>query len=118
MDNEVRLIDANALKEFINEGKVCDICENKKPLCVYSCDFPDYVTPLWEKVIDSIPTIVERPKSEFKIDELVKWLNEIVFYNSKNDLGVACLEIIGRLDGFENFVADMRKETNDDTSLS
>ena len=56
----------------------------------------------------------ERPQGEFTIDELIKWLNEIVFYNSKNDLGQACLEIIGRLDGFEKFVADMRKEAQND----
>ena len=56
----MRTIDADALKEFIDNGRVCDICDNKKPLCLHTCDFPDYLTPLWEKVIDNAPTI-ERP---------------------------------------------------------
>lgn len=63
----MKLIDADALKDFINEGKVCDICDKKQPRCEYSCDFPDYVTPLLDKVIDSIPTIC-RPQGEW-IDE-------------------------------------------------
>ena len=57
MQENVRLIDANALKEFIDNGRVCDICPNKKLNCAINCDFPDTLTPLWEKVIDSIPTI-------------------------------------------------------------
>lgn len=55
----------------------------------------------------------ERPKGEFTIDELEKWLYEIA-YNNNNEFGQNCLEIIGRLDGFERFVADMRKETEND----
>lgn len=46
---------------------------------------------------------------KFTIDELKKWLYEIVDHND-NDFGNDCLEIISRLDGFERFVADMRKE--------
>ena len=46
---------------------------------------------------------------KFTIDELEKWLNEIAYHND-NDLGQACLEIVSRLDGFKNFVADMRGE--------
>jgi len=57
MQENVRLIDANALKEFIANCRVCDICPNKKLYCALNCDFPDTLTPLWEKVIDSIPTI-------------------------------------------------------------
>lgn len=52
----MRLIDADALKEFINNGGVCDVCSNKKLNCVINCDFPDYLTPLLEKVIDNAPT--------------------------------------------------------------
>lgn len=53
----MRLIDADALKEFIDNCQVCDICPNKKIGCAESCDFPDILTPLWEKVIDEQPTI-------------------------------------------------------------
>lgn len=57
----------------------------------------------------------ERPQGEYTIDELKKWLYEIVFNNYYNDFGKNCLEIIYRLDGFERFVADMReKEANDE----
>lgn len=57
----------------------------------------------------------KRPQGDFTIDELKKWLYEIVFNNYYNDFGRNCLEIINRLDGFERFVADMReKEANDE----
>ena len=64
------------------------------------------------EMLDNFPT-VERPKGEFTIDELEKWLYEIA-YNNNNEFGQNCLEIIGRLDGFERFVADMRKETENE----
>ena len=70
MDNEIRLINANALKEFINNGSVCDICPNKKLNCAIHCDFPDYLTPIWEKVIDSIPTIDDLSKYSDKLWKL------------------------------------------------
>lgn len=50
---------------------------------------------------------------EFTVDELEKWLYEIAD-NNNNDFGKDCLEIVGRLDGFENFVADMRKEAENE----
>jgi hypothetical protein len=53
----MRPIDADALKEFIDNCQVCDICPYKKIGCADSCDFPDRLTPLWEKVIDNAPTI-------------------------------------------------------------
>ena len=56
----------------------------------------------------AIKALEDRPHGEFTIDELITWLNEIAFYNSNNDLGLACLDIIGRLDRFKRFVADMR----------
>lgn len=133
MNND--LISRSALKEFINNGRVCDICPDKKINCAIHCDFPDTLTPLWEKVIDNAPTIdtyteddvqyaikeghqvgyemakakFERPQGGFTIDELKLWLYEIVS-NNDNEFGTDCLEIIDRLDGFLNFVSDMRKE--------
>lgn len=53
----MRLINADALKEFVDNGRVCDICPDKKQGCADSCNFPDTLTPLWEKVIDNAPTV-------------------------------------------------------------
>lgn len=54
----------------------------------------------------------ENEVRKFTIDELEAWLNEIISHND-NDFGKDCMEIISRLDGFENFVEDMRKEKED-----
>ena len=66
-------------------------------------------TPLYTITSDTFVegASVNRPQGEFTIDELKKWLYEIA-YNNNNDFGKDCLEIVGRLDGFENFIADMR----------
>lgn len=75
-------------------------------------------------VIDNAPTICERyrsfcmvkperPQRGFTIDELKLWLYEIAD-NNNNDFGNDCLEIVDRLDGFWNFVTDMRKEAEND----
>lgn len=50
----------------------------------------------------------------FTRDELKAWLYEIAFNNCNNSLGDSCEEIISRLDGFERFVEDKRKEANND----
>lgn len=44
--------------------------------------------------------------------ELESWLYQIAFNNCGNSLGNACEEIISRLDGFERFVEDKRKEAD------
>lgn len=50
----------------------------------------------------------------FTREELTSWLYEIAFNNYGNSLGNACEEIISRLDGFERFVKDRRKEADND----
>lgn len=49
---------------------------------------------------------------KFTRAELESWLYQIAFNNCGNSLGDACEEIISRLDGFERFVIDKRKEGN------
>lgn len=46
----------------------------------------------------------------FTRDELKQWLLAIEKNNIDNILGYSCEIIIGRLDGFEQFVKDLRKE--------
>ena len=53
----MRLIDADALKEFIDDCRICDICLQEAPRCSYDCDFPDFLTGKWEMAIDAQPTI-------------------------------------------------------------
>lgn len=44
----------------------------------------------------------------FTREELESWLYEIAMNNIGNELEKMCVEIIGRLDGFERFVVDKR----------
>lgn len=53
----MRLIDADALKEFIDDCGICAICPQKATRCSYDCDFPDFVTEKWNVAIDAQPTI-------------------------------------------------------------
>lgn len=53
----MRPIDADALKEFIDDCGICAICPHKAPRCSYDCDFPDFVTEKWNVAIDAQPTI-------------------------------------------------------------
>ena len=53
----MRLIDADALKEFIDDCGICAICPQKAPRCSYDCDFPTVVTEKWDVAIDAQPTI-------------------------------------------------------------
>ena len=48
-------------------------------------------------------------ENNFTIDELRKWLYRIAFNNSNNHFGDYCIEIVNRLDGFQNFVKDLRE---------
>ena len=74
--------------------------------------------PLQRWQIDYIWKIFEKINEEhgyFKRSELESWLYEIAFNNidgSKTDrkFAEACEEIIKRLDGFERYVKDKRKE--------
>ena len=52
-----RWIDADALKEFIDDCGICAICPQKVPRCSYDCDFPDVVTEKWNLAIDAQPAI-------------------------------------------------------------
>lgn len=53
----MRLIDADALKKSIDDCDICNICPDKDVRCDYDCDFPDCLTPKWETLIDSAPSI-------------------------------------------------------------
>ena len=52
-----RYIDTDALKEFIDDCGICDICPQKAPRCSDDCDFPECVTEKWNVAIDAQPHI-------------------------------------------------------------
>ena len=52
-----RLIDADKLKESIDNCDICNICPDKDVRCSYDCGFPDALDYKWEKLIDAQPTI-------------------------------------------------------------
>ena len=63
-----RYIDADALKKSIDDCDICNICPDKDVRCDYDCDFPDCLTPKWETLIDSAPSIDIEPKHGEWID--------------------------------------------------
>lgn len=52
-----RYIDADKLKESIDNCDICNICPDKDVRCSYDCGFPDALDYKWEKLIDAQPTI-------------------------------------------------------------
>ena len=52
-----RLIDADKLKESIDNCDICDMCSDKGIRCSFNCGFPDVLDYKWEKLIDAQPTI-------------------------------------------------------------
>lgn len=60
---EMRLIDADALKKYLDYCAFCKSCPNKNKgndYCTLDCKFPDYCDDEWKRVIDEQPTIDER----------------------------------------------------------
>lgn len=55
------LIDADALKKYMDDCGWCDNCPDKKRLCEMDCRFPDFCTHEWQRVIDEQPTIPASP---------------------------------------------------------
>ena len=52
-----RLIDANKLKMYIDTCQFCEKCPDIAFMCQRSCEFPNILTPQWERAIDEQPTV-------------------------------------------------------------
>lgn len=48
----MRLIDADKLKQYIDDCKCCEKCDKKGFMCHEYCELPDCVTPQWERVLN------------------------------------------------------------------
>ena len=55
------LIDPKALKQYIDDCKVCDHCPDKNMRCYDGCELPDFLTKQWERIIDEQPIIEAEP---------------------------------------------------------
>ena len=53
----MRLIDADALKEYLENCMCCDNCPDSKLNCDIDCPLPNFLTKEWERVINEQPTI-------------------------------------------------------------
>lgn len=58
----MRLIDADALKEYLDICECCDKCPNKKLNCNADCTLPDFLTDDWERIINEQPTVPPHPQ--------------------------------------------------------
>lgn len=67
----MRLIDADALKKYLDDCEYCKNCpkETKRILCYHTCPFPDYCDDEWQRVIDEQPTIEEHKTGRWSINE-------------------------------------------------
>ena len=59
-----RLIDADALKKYIDDCDCCVGCEDESYGCAYKCKCPDYLDKDMERIINNQPTIIEADKAE------------------------------------------------------
>ena len=57
-----RLIDADALKTYIDDCDCCVGCENESYGCADKCKCPDYLDEGMERIINNQPTIIEADK--------------------------------------------------------
>lgn len=53
----MRLIDVDALKEYINDCDYCSNCLDKEFRCELNCELPSCVTLRWKRVFDEQPTV-------------------------------------------------------------
>lgn len=53
----MRMIDADALKKYIDDCACCEKCQVKSCRCDEDCDFPGFLTAQWERAIDEQPTV-------------------------------------------------------------
>ena len=51
-----RLIDADALKKYIEDCMYCEKCKKKRN-CLYECVLPNFLTEDWERIINEQKTI-------------------------------------------------------------
>lgn len=71
---EQRLIDANALKRYIDDAEFCIKCQKKKLCCDIDCPFPDGLTKEWERAINEQPTVDAVPVDAV---EQIRWERDI-----------------------------------------
>ena len=57
-----RLIDADALKKYIDDCDCCVGCEDESYGCADKCKCPDYLDEGMERIINNQPTIIEADK--------------------------------------------------------
>lgn len=57
-----RLIDADALKTYIDDCDCCVGCEDENYGCADKCKCPDYLDEGMERIINNQPTIIEADK--------------------------------------------------------
>ena len=60
------MIDADALKKYIDDCKCCEKCTEKGFNCNDNCELPDFLTKQWERIIDEQSTIDAVPVIQCK----------------------------------------------------
>lgn len=100
---------------LLNYNDIKDVIDNAPTVDTYTEDDVQYAIKEGHQVgYEMAKAKYERPTGDFTIDELKKWLYEIAYNNTNNDFGKYCVEIVDRLNGFKRFVADMRKEAENE----
>lgn len=64
-----RLIDVDKLKQYIDDCKCCEKCNMISFRCDDYCEFPDFLTPQWERVLNEQQTVDAIP---------IEWIKEYI----------------------------------------
>lgn len=95
----------------IHKNEECP-CTNQTTSCLATfrvCDADGAIGRTIDRYIRELPRVApERPKGDFTRQELENWLYSICLNNVGTDFCKDTEEIISRLDGFEQYVKDMR----------
>ena len=89
----MELIDIDKLKQYIDDCKCCEKCDEKSFMCNQYCELPDCVTPQWERVLNEQPTVESIP---------IDWINHYMDTElTKGSLFYSCMS---------EFMRDWKKE--------
>ena len=118
----IEALTAQPCGDAVSRKAVLDIVDGYGTSCHGNDSYENVVNGLvratkaaMHNAIEKIPSVTpERPKGGFTRQELENWLYSICLNNVGTDFCKDTEEIISRLDGFEQYVKDMRgSEKND-----
>lgn len=77
----MRLINADKLKQYIDDCECCEKCDKIGFMCNDDCELPDFLTPQWERVLNEQPTVDAEPVRHGKWEPVSEdWRHQIEWW--------------------------------------